>query len=227
MFNSIKQAGLALILSITSQQALADEPWELIGTKNGTKVYSKEVKGTDLIAFKGVKIMSASIAKVAQVLLDEDATRKKGWIDMIQEFKILDKNANETISYSSYKLPWPLASRDYVISSKMVIDNEKNQIVLNLKSTEFAKAPETVGVRAELSRSLYLLVPKADGKTEVTVEILTDPKGSLPKWLVNIIQKGWPSNTLGKMEVEAMRPETIENPMVKAQFKGSREFANR
>jgi hypothetical protein len=33
-------------------------------------------------------------------------------------------------------------------------------------------------------------------KTTLEVEVHTDPKGMLPSWLVNIIQKKWPSKTL-------------------------------
>ena len=32
--------------------------------------------------------------------------------------------------------------------------------------------------------------------TKMAVEILVDPMGSVPKWLVNIFQKDWPRNTL-------------------------------
>jgi hypothetical protein len=53
-----------------------------------------------------------------------------------------------------------------------------------------------VGVRANLIRSKYELIPKGKQQTIVIVEIHTDPKGLIPTWLVNAIQKGWPRKTL-------------------------------
>jgi hypothetical protein len=155
------------------------------------------------------------------VLLDEDPGRKKAWIDMMTDFKIVEKKSSTlAVSYSSYDLPWPLEDRDYVMETELVLDNANNQILLTLKSVEHPKAPKTVGVRAVIMHSMYKLVPLPNGHTEVSVEILTDPKGEIPPWLVNLIQRGWPANTLARLETEASKPSTRENPMLKSQFKG-------
>jgi hypothetical protein len=227
MHGCVWKAGLVLTLGLMSQFAFAGSKWEMVGEKDGIKVYRMEVPGSPLVAFKGVKVMPVPITKVAQVILDEDTEKKKEWIDMIKDFQIVQKGTFESVTYSAYDLPWPLTDRDYVIHSHLKIDNEGNQIVIELKSTEHPKAPKTIGVRAELVRSLYKLVPRPGRTTEVTVEIQTDPKGDLPKWLVNVIQKGWPSNTLKKMEMQALRPDTQENELIKAKFKGANELAKR
>ena len=77
---------------------------------------------------------------------------------------------------------------------------QSENIYISIKSTKHSKAPETVGVRAQLNQSKYLLEPLGENKTRVTVEIHTDPKGLLPAWLVNLIQKGWPVKTLNNLK---------------------------
>ncbi|MDQ3232775.1 MAG: START domain-containing protein [Pseudobdellovibrionaceae bacterium] len=227
MQGTIIKASIILALGVMSHFAFAGSKWELVSEKDGIKVYRMEVPGSPLVAFKGVKLMPVSITKVAQVILDEDTEKKKEWIDMIKDFKIIEKGSTESVTYSAYDLPWPLEDRDYIVHSQLKIDNEANQIVIELKSTEHPKSPQTIGVRAQLTRSMYKLVPKPGRTTEVTVEIQTDPKGDLPKWLVNVIQKGWPSNTLKKMEAQAMRPDTKDNEFIKARFKAANELAKR
>jgi len=75
--------------------------------------------------------------------------------------------------------------------------NRKNgNYFLKLQSINHKKSPKTIGVRAQLINSQYKLVPKGKHQTEVTVEILSDPKGMLPAWLVNLVQKSWPVKTL-------------------------------
>ena len=69
-------------------------------------------------------------------------------------------------------------------------------VELVMTSCEHPKAPPTVGVRADLMRSAYRLEPLGAGKTRFSVEIHTDPKGSIPTWLVNMLQKSWPLETL-------------------------------
>ncbi len=227
MFAGFRFMTLAAVLGFSTNPAFAEGKWVLVEEKDGIKVYSKEVPGSDLVAFKGVKLMSVPVAKVAQVIMEDSVETKKKWVDMIMDFKVISKTQSESVAYSAYNLPWPVDDRDYIIHSKLVIDNEANQVTVAMRSTTSDKAPPTIGVRAELTHSSFTLVPKPGRKTEVTVEIQTDPKGSLPKWVVNLIQRGWPSNTLKRLEIQAQKPETIENPYIKAQFKGANELAQR
>ena len=78
-----------------------------------------------------------------------------------------------------------------------------------MNSLDWPNGPKTVGVRAELKKSLYTLTPMGANMTKVEVEILSDPKGLIPKWLVNLIQKSWPHKTL--MAIKAQ----VEKPFVK------------
>jgi hypothetical protein len=51
-------------------------------------------------------------------------------------------------------------------------------------------------VRAVVHNTYYRFEALPDGRTKLMVEVHTDPKGSLPSWLVNRIQRDWPSKTL-------------------------------
>jgi hypothetical protein len=206
---------------------VAEPQWQFNSESDGVKVYRKDIPGSPFVGFKGVKVVPANIYKVGEILLDEDPVVKKRWIDRMTDFRMIErKSPTLGITYSAYDLPWPLEDRDYVIESELVIDNANNQIVLKLKSVEHPKSPKTVGVRAVIMHSMYKLVPLPNGQTEVSVEILTDPKGDLPPWLVNLIQRGWPANTLVRLEAEAIKPGTKESPMLKRDFKG-RQLAAR
>lgn len=222
--NGVKRA-LILTLGLMAPCADAGDDWELISEKDGFKVYRLEASGSGLVAFKGVKVMPAPVTKVAQVILDDDVEKKKEWIDMIKDFQVIERGTLEAVTYSAYDLPWPLANRDYVIQSSIHIDNEAKQVTIALKSVEHAAAPQTIGVRADLTRSRFKLVPLSAVSTEVTAEIQTDPKGNLPKWLINLIQRRWPVNTLRKMEAQALRPETPENTLIKTRFTAAHELA--
>ena len=72
---------------------------------------------------------------------------------------------------------------------------------------------ETVGVRAELVNSLYRLTDMEGGKTRVEVEIQTDPKGWMPIWLVNLVQKDWPLETLNGMRGELSKDYCGDSPL--------------
>ena len=116
-------------------------------------------------------------------------------MDRLSTTKVLEvKNKYERITYGAFDLPWPISDRDYVYHVKASKQGEN--VYIAIKSATHSDAPGTVGVRAHLNNSNYVLEPLGDNKTKVTVEIHTDPKGLLPSWLVNLIQKSWPVKTL-------------------------------
>ena len=223
----MKTCMIAALCLFTSLSIRAEAEWQFVKDQKNVKVYKKQIEGSPLVGFKGEMLMDAPITKVAEILLNHDIESKKLWIDRIQEFRFLENGHRHAVSYSSYDLPWPLADRDYVVKSDLEVDWQADELRLTLKSVEHPKAPQTVGVRAELTGSQYVLQPRGRDKTFVTVEILTDPKGMLPAWLVNLIQSDWPSNTLSALEIQAKRPETPHHPEVLKEFVQRQEQARK
>ncbi|MFI5389926.1 MAG: hypothetical protein ACHQYQ_01090, partial [Bacteriovoracales bacterium] len=68
-------------------------------------------------------------------------------------------------------------------------------------------APKTTGVRGELIESKYVLTPMGPSKTKLEVEIVCDPKGMIPTWLVNLIQKSWPRKTITALMKQLEKPD--------------------
>lgn len=216
-------------LAFSTQALSQEQPWEKVSESDGIEVWKREIPNSKIMAFKGRKIVDAPISKVTRVLADNDIESKKRWIDMVKDFKIVkEMTPFEGISYSSYDLPFPVADRDFILHGLRTMDNVKNEIRFELHSVEHPDYPESasIGVRAQLFSSTFVLVPKEEGfKTEVTVEIQTDPKGSIPTWLVNFINKNWPKNTLSRLEIESKRSDIQHDKYVLETFEGAKAVA--
>ncbi|MEO0603919.1 MAG: START domain-containing protein, partial [Myxococcota bacterium] len=78
---------------------------------------------------------------------------------------------------------------------------------------EHPAAPETVGVRAQLVDSRYRIVELSPGRTQVEVEIVTDPRGSMPAWIVNLIQRTWPRDTLVGIREQLGKDWVVDHPL--------------
>jgi len=50
----------------------------------------------------------------------------------------------------------------------------------------------------------------------VVAEVHTDPKGSLPKWLVNLVQKSWAHTTLMGLRAQVGKASGPDDPDLKA-----------
>lgn len=185
-----------LSLPLTVQ---ADLNWEEINKEEEITVYRAEVDNSPIVAFKGKTIIDISAKKVLWVLADRE--HRKDWVDRLninEELEVISKV--ERVIYQSFDMPIFISNRDMVYKSVLSRDKETGVYKFSMFSVDHEKAPETVGVRAILTNSNYLLKPLANGKTEVSVEILSDPKGWLPAWLVNLIQKSWPLKTLKSLK---------------------------
>jgi hypothetical protein len=194
-------AALALLFVASPAAAGA---WTKIDDENGIKVFRKEVPGSPLVAFRGETMVSAPIEKLLWVLADN--AHRTDWVDRLKKSVVLQTNGSyEYIVYQHFGLPFPISDRDYVYRGRATRD--KNGVVtLDIASVTHPKAPATVGVRANLIGSRYVLTPKGPDKTYVVVEIHTDPKGAIPTWLVNLIQTSWPMKTLQGLRSQVAKP---------------------
>ncbi|MCO4746910.1 MAG: hypothetical protein KC912_19085 [Proteobacteria bacterium] len=212
-FRTAKALFLAASMLVATASHAGDLPWEEIYTEAEVTVSRAEVDGTKLFAFKGETIMDASRGQVLHVLLDNE--HRVEWVDRLYTNSIVERKTTfDYVLYQAFDLPAMFASRDYVYHGVVTEDPTSGVVTLTMQSVEHPDAPETVGVRAELLNSRYLLTPVEDGnKTRVEVEIITDPKGMMPSWLVNVIQKSWPVDTLNALRGELSKPYAGVHPL--------------
>jgi hypothetical protein len=184
---------ISLLICASFAQA-ATPQWKEFNHKDGITVYKAKMPGTPIVAFKGKVLIDAPIKKVLWVLADRE--HRKDWVDRLdinQELEII--SPTKRIIYQSFKMPLFISNRDMVYQTTLTKNKKNGSYILELESVNHKKSPPTIGVRAQLINSKYKLIPQKN-KTLVTVEILSDPKGLLPTWLVNLVQKSWPIKTL-------------------------------
>jgi hypothetical protein len=177
--------------------------WEKVGKDRGVNVMRKQVKGSPLMAFRGEVVEEISLDMLIATFTDP--TQRKYWVDKYHSHKTFKKTPIMEKYWIRFDLPVIVSDRDYVLESKATIDKEKGIIEVNIKSIINKKFPVDCCVRAEAKRTYYRFTALSRTKTRLEVEVHTDPKGLLPNWLVNIIQKKWPSKTLSGLIKQARK----------------------
>ena len=166
--------------------------------------------------YRGTTTMPISIERIAYVL--DDTGSKKEWVSRLKEETRLEENPSSyrTIAYQHYNLSWPVSDRDYVIESKWTVMKEMKlpTAILSIKSTIRDDVPEIEGrVRGQLDRLVYKLEKLKSNQTRVTVEIMVNPKGLLPNFMINLIQKEWPITTLRQLNAQALKGSAIHEKL--------------
>jgi START domain len=186
--------GMWWVLLATAWAAPAG--WEVISTAEGVEVARKSSPGSPLFAFRGEGMVDAHISKVVGTVLDSG--RSHLWVDMLQPMSVVaGSGTNERILYQHYDLPWPVEDRDYVLQQKIVVDESAKMVTITYNSISDTRKPQAdCCVRGEVVRTFWKIEPAGPNQTKVIIEVQTDPRGSLPPSVVNLVQKGWPYNTM-------------------------------
>lgn len=195
-------------------------PWIRTSNDDGILTFKRDVPGSSIIALRGEGIVNAPIARVASVILDYH--RAPEWVDSLEEAHIVRMlSANEFVEYDHINTP-PIimADRDFLCRGKVEVDVPQQTFIMNIWPTTEPSVPEGKYVRGKLSGYWKLQAIDKGTKTYVTTEMHGDPKGGIPKWLVNFFQKGWPHNTLESLREQVAKPDIRIMPEVKAVFDG-------
>jgi hypothetical protein len=205
---------ILLTTSPVAEAAKRGAGWEQVMTQEGVAVERKTVPGSPLFAFRGEGVFDLPIGKLVTVLKTAEIAAE--WVDLMLEHRVVravepDKN----LIYESYGLPWPIDDRDYVMYETMGYDAAQKVFTIDYKSVEDAALPPKKGfVRAVAFQTYWRLEKISDTQTKIEVEVHTDPKGALPAWLINLIQKDWPWKTISGLVKRAAKPDIQADPRV-------------
>ena len=166
--------------------------------------------------YRGTTTMPISIERIAYVL--DDTESKTEWVSRLKKETRLEENPSSyrSIAYQHYNLSWPVSDRDYVIESKWTVmkDMKLPTAILSIKSIIRDDVPEIEGrVRGQLDNLVYKLEKLKSNQTRVTVEIMVNPKGLLPNFMINLIQKEWPITTLRQLNAQALKGSAIHEKL--------------
>ena len=137
--------------------------------------------------------------------------------DLVESSEIEKASETDRWEYNRTSTPWPLRDRDFVM--RTVVSFEKTPVptlTIQMNSGLNPKKPVIDGVvRGEIVDSKFVLKAIEPGKTWFSCEVLADPKGDIPKWVVNLFQKGWPRDTIEGLRAQVQKPVVVENETLK------------
>ena len=102
-----------------------------------------------------------------------------------------------------------MSDRDYVLQLKAEARHKSREMIARIQSVEHpSKGLDNCCIRARAFGTFYRFLAQGK-KTYLEVEVQTDPKGWIPTWLTNLIQKNWPKKTL-KALIAAAQQENVK-----------------
>jgi hypothetical protein len=193
---------------------LDDKSWVKSGEGDGISSFKRELENDPIIGLRGQGVIDAPVAKVAQVIFD--TSRAAEWMESLADARVVKKVSEyEQITYSHISTP-PiiLKDREFVTHASVHYYPQEKTIYVTLEPADDSLVPRTNYIRGTVHGG-FLLKPIENGqKTFLVTEMHGDPKGDVPKWIVNMFQTGWAKNTIERIRKQVKKPSIIEHPRV-------------
>lgn len=163
----------------------SERGWSLTYSKGGVAVWVQLLEPER--ALHKIKCRMECKDVPAETLYDvlHDIEYRKKWdTNVIETFDIGKLTVNSDVGYYAWKCPKPLKNRD-VVTLRSWLPMGTDYIIMNYSVKHPKYPPRKDMVRAVSIQTGYLI--EGTGATSCTITYLAqvDPKGSLPKWVVN------------------------------------------
>jgi hypothetical protein len=214
---------LALRLSFTLSifAGVDDIKWQLVDTENNFTLYNADFPNSDILAIKGETVLDYPMEKVFTVFYD--IHRQKEWVNRLKHAEIVQmKSFANRVVYTQGELPWPADDRDFLMNNTCFYQKEKKQLNCDMASIEDPKFPankDSVHVRAIVLAGGFQLNDLGNNKTKIMVYIHGDPKGSIPTFIVNIIQSNWPKESISNLKKQLEKSDVLVYDKITEWFK--------
>jgi hypothetical protein len=174
-------------------------------TSDGIQILRKDTNNR-LVEFRGIGVVDAPLPLVATVIFDTN--RRREWIDGLADSRIIRwRDKDNYVEYDHIRMPIFIEDRDFVSNINMHFDLSGKEIVFHYQPSDDPSAPRTGYIRGELLNATFILNSiDNDTKTRVDAAFLCDPRGWIPKWLVNFFLEDWPKTTFRSLRKEVRKP---------------------
>lgn len=173
-------APLAMACLFAALPALAQDSWSLRVDREGLRVETREVPGSNFRAFRAsVRVAASPDAVLARL---RDVERYPEWFPDTKEAYVVEQVDGRWASYIRTGAPWPVKDRDAIYVSTLEGTSDSYRIVVSAAPTRLPEVGDAVRIRK--AAGYWHLQRDGDG-TVITWEFHVEPGGSVPGSLAN------------------------------------------
>ncbi len=197
--DSLKTIILLLPLLFFNSFASAVEKWTLKKESEGIKIYTATIPKSNVKALRVELTTSGTPAQLADILMNIE--KQKEWVYGTETSVVLKKISNtELIYYTEKDLPWPVINRDAVMHLKIAHNTTTHVMNISVSSVKnFLPVKEDI-VRVPSSTVNWVVTPLSSNTIKIEYEVVLDPGGSVPAWVVNMCTTKGPFETFKKLK---------------------------
>lgn len=166
-------------------ECICEDGWTLTYNKAGITVWTQGLQEEkSLHKIKCRMVCKDVSAETMYDVLHDIEYRRKWDSNVIETYDIGKLTVNADLGYYSWKCPKPLRNRD-VITLRSWLPIGADYIIMNYSVKHHKYPPKKDLVRAVSIQTGYMVQSQGTNQCTLTYLAQVDPRGSLPKWVVN------------------------------------------
>ncbi|UPR49811.1 START domain-containing protein [Vibrio cyclitrophicus] len=189
---------LTFIMIATSFSVLASDAneWKLVRNKKGIEVYNRKIEGNDFKEFRAEADIQANLTSIIALFTDTSVGTQ--WVENIDEMEEIEHFSEvHTVTKTYTKAPWPVSDREAIVEN--FIEQDPNTLTVMITQhgrPNYLPNNNKRIVRVAHLESRWILTPLDNNTTHISYQVLSDPGGSIPSWLINMVAVSQPYKTL-------------------------------
>ncbi|GAB4018417.1 MAG: START domain-containing protein [Bdellovibrio sp.] len=189
-----------------------DFQWEISSQSNDITVFKAEKHESGVVPIKALTIFNHSISRVLSLIAD--TPKKVEWVPYLLEGTIVEKDGPfKRVEYARYKSPWPFQDRVFILNIVGDYNEVTHEVSIELKSVDHPKYPENNDTVRGITYYGAIRIKKLEeNKSFFEIVLLSDFKGNVPHWIVNMVQAKWPYKMFTQMREQLNNPNFQLNP---------------
>lgn len=201
--NPIVTRSFALVLfiftsaswSLPESPHVDDAEWKLKKETEHIKVYYRKSTDSRVNELKLLTTVNSSLSGLVGLL--RDVPNYTNWIYKCEKVEPLGRSTNAEGRYwAELDFPWPLQNRDMICHSRIDQDPETKVVTIKVEGQPAYVEKKDGIVRIEVLALTWTLTPLAGGQVHIEYQLLSDPGGVLPGWLINLAIDQGPTQTI-------------------------------
>ena len=186
-----------------------DDEWRLVSDRKGIRVYMRHDDDSRMKTFRGVMGLKLDDEySLVALLNDYDAIPR--WLHFVDGAEEFDRDGplNRKLRFTTH-LPWPLRNREAILEAFVIerMDQQEESVMVYFENRPDSLPDNPDYIRFPEMEALFGGVRQENGELEMIYQVVLDPGGYIPAWLINVLMRDAPYYTLDRLRRIIQRDE--------------------
>lgn len=201
----IISTSIIILLSLLTFSSYGQTEWELEKDEDGIEAYTRSREGIKFKEYKVITEMNTSLSQILAVFQDFEVHTEI--FPGTEDIKVHVNEPERYVSYIKFDIPFPARDRDAIFDNHLSYDAGKKTLRIETECLADEYPTNSKLIQIEFCEGFWEFVDMGNGKVSVMNQMIVDPAGFAPAFIVNSKTVKDPIKTLQNLREKVKEPK--------------------